>query len=56
MDEVGQDNLFLFPLSADVDLGDRNTVVFPYQLIDLRTKALAPRDLVDGATFERGTR
>ena len=57
VDEAGQDNLFLFlRLSADVDLGDRNTVVFLYQPIDLRTKALAPRDLVvDGATFERGT-
>lgn len=57
VDEAGQDNLFPFlRLSADVDLGDRHTVVFLYQPIDLRSKALAPRDLVvDGATFEKGT-
>ena len=31
-------------------------MVFLYQPIDLRSKALAPRDLVvDGATFEKGT-
>ena len=57
VDEAGQDNLFLFlRLSADIDVGDRHTIVFLYQPIDLRTKALAPRDLVvDGATFEKGT-
>ena len=57
VDDGGQDNLFPFlRLSADLDLGDRHTVVFLYQPIDLRTKAMASRDLVvDEATFARGT-
>ena len=57
VDDGGQDNLFSFlRLSADLDLGDRHTVVFLYQPIDLRTKAMASRDLVvDEATFARGT-
>lgn len=57
VDDGGQDNLFPFlRLSADLDVGDRHTVVFLYQPIDLRTKASAPRDLVvDEAVFAKGT-
>lgn len=57
VDEGGQDNLFPFlRLSADLDLGDRQTVSFLYQPLDLRTQALAPRDLVvDDAVFGAGT-
>lgn len=53
----GQDNLFRFArLSADLDLGDRHTVVFLYQPLDLRTSVRLDRDLVvDEATFAAGT-
>ncbi len=56
--EGSQDNLFLVArLSADIDLGDRHTVVFLYQPLDLRTSSLLERDvLVDDGLFEAGTR
>ena len=54
--EGGQDNLFPFTrLSADVHRG-RNTVVFLYQPLAIRSSAVATRDLVvDGQTFPEGT-
>ena len=57
VDDLGQDNLFPFlRLSADLDVGDRHTVSFLYQPLDLRTQALAPRDLVvDDGVFGAGT-
>ncbi len=57
VEEGGQDRLFPFArLSADLDLGDRHTVVFLYQPLTLETKALAPRDLViDDELFVKGT-
>jgi len=53
----GQDNLFRFArLSADLDLGDRHTVVFLYQPLDLQTSVRLNEDLVvDEATFTAGT-
>ena len=53
----GQNNLFLFTrLSADLDLGDRHTVVLLYQPLDLRTSVLLTDDLtVDEETFLAGT-
>ncbi len=53
----GQDNLFPFArFSADLDLGDRHTVVLLYQPLDLRTSVNLETDLVvDEATFLAGT-
>lgn len=57
VEEGGQDRLFPYVrLAADLDIGDRNTVVFLYQPLDLRTREIAARDLVvDGETFRKGT-
>jgi hypothetical protein len=53
----GQDNLFLFArLSADLDLGDRNTFIILYQPLDLQTDVRLDQELrVDGAVFAEGT-
>lgn len=55
--EGGQDRLFPFiRLSADLDIGARNSVVFLYQPLDLQTRSLASRDLViDDMVFPKGT-
>jgi hypothetical protein len=57
VDEGGQDNLFLFKrLSAELDLGDRQTLVFLYQPLDLRTQTvLAQSQLIDNALFPAGS-
>lgn len=57
VDEGGQDRLFPFiRLAADLDLGERHSVVFLYQPLDLQTRAQAPRDLVvDDELFVEGT-
>ena len=53
----GQDNLFPFlRFSTDLDVGDKHTVVFLYQPLNLETKATTERPLrVDGQVFTRGT-
>ncbi|MFT5686882.1 MAG: hypothetical protein ACI8RZ_007839 [Myxococcota bacterium] len=53
----GQDNLFPFlRFSADLDLGDRHTVVFLYQPLSLEsTVSLEEELVVDGAVFAAGT-
>lgn len=55
--EGGQDNLFLFTrLSADLDLGDRNTIVLLYQPLNLRSTVRLEDDLVvNDAVFAAGT-
>jgi len=55
--EGGQDNLFFFSrLSADLDWGDRNSVVLLYQPLDLRTQAVFDEDkVIDEGVFAAGT-
>lgn len=52
-EDAGQDNLFPYTrFQADLDLGERHTVAFLYQPLDLITKTQLPRDItVDGQTF-----
>ncbi len=53
----GQDNLYLFArLSADLDIGDRNSLVLLYQPLNLTSTVRLDDDLVvDDATFAAGT-
>lgn len=53
----GQDNLFPFTrFSADLDLGDRHSVILLYQPLNLETEVTLETDLVvDEATFLAGT-
>ena len=53
----GQDNIFPFlRFSADLDLGDRHTVVFLYQPLSLESTVSLEEDLlVDDALFAAGT-
>ena len=53
----GQDNLFPFlRFSGDVDIGDRHTLVFLYQPLNLESSVRLEEDLiVDEATFAAGT-
>lgn len=55
--EGGQDNLFLFTrLSADLDIGERNTVILLAQPLDLRTETIMERDVTEAkVTFPEGT-
>lgn len=57
VEEGGQDRLFPYiRLAGDLDIGERNSVVFLYQPLDLQTRALATRDLtVDDELFVEGT-
>ena len=55
LSDGGQDNLFAFTrFSADFDLGQRHSVVFLHQPLDLRSRAVLSRDLViDDAVFAK---
>ncbi len=55
--EGGQNNLFPFTrLSADLDIGDRHSVILLYQPLDLRTETVLTRDVTQAdLLFPEGT-
>ena len=57
VEEGGQDNLFpVLRLSAELHTNERNTFVFLYQPLDLKTQSLIQRDLnIDGVVFPTGS-
>ncbi len=55
--EGGQDTLFFFArIAAELELAQRHTLTLLYQPLDLRTSAVAKRDLtIDNVSFPEGT-